>query len=53
MPQRHDQGWKKQQPTRQPEELPSPEALALDLVRRGLASRQILDSVSPYGRPKL
>ncbi|MDQ0824307.1 hypothetical protein QFZ60_000480 [Arthrobacter sp. B2I5] len=41
--QKHDQGWKKRQPLNQAETPESPASLALELVRRGIATRQILD----------
>jgi hypothetical protein len=43
MPQKHDQGWKKQQPAAKSEPLLNTEHLARLLVENGLASPQILD----------
>lgn len=43
MPQRHDIGWQKRQPGPKPEPIENTHILALDLVLRGLASKQILD----------
>lgn len=45
MPQKHDIGWKKKQAnSKRSAPVPGPEAHARELVRRGLASPQILTS---------
>lgn len=46
--QRHDIGWKKQQPASRPAPIASTDGLAHKLVAQGLASPRILESSPKY-----
>lgn len=55
MPQKHDTGWKKRRAVLKAKDAPfsiGPSGLARDLVNRGLASVQILDSRGTYSKNK-
>ncbi len=52
MPQKHDQGWKKQQSSSSAEPPINPDRLARELVENGRASPQILDLRFSFSRSR-